>query len=138
VRVTELELLGADGRPTSALVAGDPATIRMHYRADEPVESAVFGLGFVHESGVSVAGPNSGTTIPQASLEPGEGHVDFAIPDLLFQPGAFEITTAIVHQGHVYDYLERAFDLRVRGSGMAEPGLVRLPGEWSIPASEHR
>jgi ABC-2 type transport system ATP-binding protein/lipopolysaccharide transport system ATP-binding protein len=138
VRVVDLELLGADGRATSALVAGEPATIRMHYRAEEPIESAVFGLGFVHESGVSVAGPNSGATVPDVSLEAGDGHVDFAIPDLLFQPGAFEITTAIVHQGHVYDYLERAFDLRVRGSGMAEPGLVRLPGDWTVPAAKPR
>jgi hypothetical protein len=46
----------------------------------------------------------------------------------------FEITTAVVHQGHVYDYRDRAFDLRVRGAGTDEPGLVRLPGSWSVSA----
>ena len=135
VQVTDVELLDGKGKVAKALVAGDPATVRMHYRVTEPVAEAVFGLGFVHESGVSVAGPNSGASLEIRDLEPGEGHVDFTVPDLLFQPGTFEITTAVVHQGHVYDYRDRAFDLRVRGAGTDEPGLVRLPGSWSVSAS---
>jgi hypothetical protein len=40
------------------------------------------------------------------------------------------VSTAIVHKGHVYDYADRAFDLRVRGADTGEPGLVRLAGTW--------
>ena len=139
IRVTDIELLDHKGKASPVLVAGEPATIRMHYEADRAVPEAVFGLGFVHESGVMVAGPNSGATLAPMAVAAGRGHVDFAIPTLLLQPGGYEISTAIVHQGHTFDYLERSFDLRVRGAGTDEPGLIRLPGSWSHPvASDHR
>ncbi len=135
-RVTTVELLDGAGKAGSVLVAGEPATVRVHYRAEVPLEEVEFGLGFVHESGITVAGPNSRRLAPTPSLAPGEGYVDFTIPNLLFQPGAYDITTAIVRQGHVYDYLERATDLRVRGAGTDEPGLIRLPGGWSRPTTD--
>jgi hypothetical protein len=95
----------------------------------------VFGLGFDHESGVTVAGPNSASGGSLAPSVVGEGYVDFTVSSLTMQPGTFEVTTAIVHKGHVYDYFERAFDLHVRGAGTGEPGLVRLPGSWSATPS---
>jgi lipopolysaccharide transport system ATP-binding protein len=135
IRVIDLQLLDGSGNAHPVLIAGEPATIRMHYRADEPIPEAVFGLGFVHESGVTVAGPNSGASMPMTAVQRGEGYVDFHVSTLMFQPGAFEITTAIVHKGHVFDYAERAFDLKVRGAGTDEPGLVRMTGEWSTSTS---
>jgi ABC-2 type transport system ATP-binding protein/lipopolysaccharide transport system ATP-binding protein len=131
VRITRLEYLDQTGEACSILISGEPATFRMHYDADAPVADPVFGLGFVHESGVTVAGPNSAAGGPLASSISGKGYVDFFVPSLTLQAGSFEVTTAIVHQGHVYDYAERAFDLRVRGGGTGEPGLVRLTGSWS-------
>ena len=131
IRVTRLEYLDGSGTPTPVLVAGEPATFRMHYEAKESVPAAVFGLGFVHESGVFIAGPNSGTEGGPMPVERGVGHVDFKVSTLTFQPGAFEVTTAVVHSGHTFDYAERLFDLRVRGAGTGEPGLMRLVGQWS-------
>jgi ABC-2 type transport system ATP-binding protein/lipopolysaccharide transport system ATP-binding protein len=132
VRVTNLEYLDAGGEPTQVLIAGDPVTFRMHYDAKEDIVDPVFGLGFLHESGVNVAGPNSARTGGFEVLRRGSGHVDFHVPALPFQPGSFEVTTAVVHKGHVYDYAERAFSLKVRGGGTDEPGLVRLPGSWTL------
>lgn len=134
IRITRLEYLDAGGEARSVLVSGEPATFRLHYEASEPVAEPVFGLGFVHESGATVAGPNSGSSGPVASVIHGQGHVDFHVPVLTFQPGAFEVTTAVVHKGHLYDYADRAFELRVRGAGTDEPGLVRLAGTWSVSA----
>jgi ABC-2 type transport system ATP-binding protein/lipopolysaccharide transport system ATP-binding protein len=138
VRVGHIEYLDAAGQPLQVLVAGEPVTFRIHYEAHQPVEDPVFGLGFVHESGVTVAGPNSASSVALPSLRPGVGHVDFQVPVLSFQPGSFEVTTAIVHKGHVYDYAERAFQLKVRGGGTDEPGLVRLAGSWSVTAEPDR
>ncbi len=132
VRVTNLEFLDARGQASPVLVSGEPATFRLHYLAREAVAEPVFGLGFEHESGVTVAGPNSGATNLVNVVE-GAGFVDFHIPSLTLQPATFEVTTAIVHRGHVYDYAERAFELRVRGGGTDEKGLVRLLGSWSAP-----
>jgi lipopolysaccharide transport system ATP-binding protein len=131
IRVVALECLDGSGTHSRVLVAGDPVTFRMHYEAHEEIAAPVFGLGFVHESGVNTAGPNSGGEGTLPDLPPGRGYVDFHVASLPFQPGSFEVTTAIVQKGHVYDYAERAFDLRIRGGGTDEPGLVRLAGEWS-------
>jgi ABC-2 type transport system ATP-binding protein/lipopolysaccharide transport system ATP-binding protein len=135
VRVTMLEYLDASGRQSPVLLSGQDATFRIHYEASTPVAEPVFGLGFVHESGVTVAGPNSGASGTLPRTISGKGYVDFRVPSLTLQPGSFEVTTAIVHKGHVYDYAERAFDLRVRGGGTDEPGLVRLAGSWDASES---
>ena len=82
------------------------------------MDEVVFGLGFVHESGVTVAGPNSGAAGQcRAGDTAGEGYVDFRCPALMLQPGVYEVSAAAVSsKGHVYDYVDRAFELRVRGT----------------------
>ena len=132
VRITSLEYLDSSGDPAGVLLAGQACTFRMHFVAREPVARAVFGLGFLHESGVNVAGPNSGRVGPW-SLETGEGYVDFAVEELLLQPAGYRISTAIVDRGHSFDYADAEFELHVRGRGDQEPGLTRMPGTWREP-----
>ncbi len=132
VRITSLEYLDAEGSPSPILLAGAACVVRMHFEARSPVSRAIFGLGFQHESGANVAGPNSGRLGP-FSLEPGKGYVDFVIEELLLQQGSYQVTTAIVDRGHNYDYADREFDLHVRGQGSQEPGLTRMPGTWKEP-----
>jgi lipopolysaccharide transport system ATP-binding protein len=134
VRIASLEYLDGEGNPGPVLLAGAPCTIRMHYRAHSPVDRAIFGLGFLHESGANVSGPNSGR-VGAYPVEPGYGYVDFVIEELLLQPGGYQVSTAIVDRGHMYDYADREFDLRVRGRGDQEPGLTKMPGLWMPPVS---
>src|ERR1035437_3238262 len=132
VRITSLEFLDGDGKPSPVLLAGAPCTIRMHFLAHEPISHVIFGIGFLHESGANVAGPNSDRHGPW-SLTPGVGYVDFVVDELLLQPATYRVSTAIVDRGHTYDYADREFDLHVRGSGNQEPGLTRMPGTFSDP-----
>ena len=132
VRVTSLDYLDGEGNQSTVLLAGAKCTIRVHFKASSPVNRAVFGLGFQHESGANVAGPNSGRA-GSFAVELGSGYVDFAVEELLLQPGTYQVTTAIVERGHTYDYADRAFDLHVRGQGREEPGLTRMPGTWTAP-----
>ena len=131
-RITRVEFLDGDGKPAPLLLTGAPCTIRLHFRAVLDVGRAIFGIGFLHESGVNVSGPNSGMVGPWA-LRAGEGYVDFEIHDLLLSPATYEVSTAIVDRGHMFDYADRAFILRVRGQGDEEPGLTRMPGTWRAP-----
>jgi ABC-2 type transport system ATP-binding protein/lipopolysaccharide transport system ATP-binding protein len=132
VIITGVEYLDASGAVTSMVVAGDPCVVRLHYSAQDDVPEAVFGLGFHHESGLVVSGPNSGRSGP-VPVHSGTGYVDFRVDDLLLQPSTYDVSTAIVDKGHTYDYLDRAFTLRVRGSGNEEPGMTRMVGRWSRP-----
>jgi lipopolysaccharide transport system ATP-binding protein len=132
VRVTGIEFLDASGRPGSAITTGEPCTVRMHYHAQAAIPEATFGLGFVHESGVTVAGPNSTQRGKPFTLARGEGYVDFYSQSAPLQPGTFSVSTAIVDHGHMYDYLDRRYELRVRShTASTEGGLARWVGAWS-------
>ena len=135
VRVRRVEFLDGGGRPSPVLIAGSRCIFRLHYTAEETVAQAVFGLGFLHESGANVAGPNSGRAgsrpVPQ-----GDGYVDFAVEELLLQPATYQVSTAIVDRGHTYDYADREWDLHVRATGEQEPGLTRMPGTWVGPVPD--
>jgi lipopolysaccharide transport system ATP-binding protein len=134
VRITAVEFLDRDGVASPVLLTGDPCTVRLHYRADAPVDRAVFGIGFLHESGANVSGPNSGRVGPW-SISVGEGVVDYVVPELLLGPATYQVSTAIVDRGHMFDYADRLFDVRVRGQGDEEPGLARMPGTWVPPVT---
>ena len=135
VRIKTVEFLDGAGRPSPVLIAGSPCVIRLHYNADVMIDQAVFGIGFLHESGANVAGPNSGRT-GSRPVPKGKGHVDFVVDELLLQPATYQVSTAIVDRGHMYDYADREFDLHVRATGEQEPGLMRMPGAWIGPVPD--
>jgi ABC-2 type transport system ATP-binding protein/lipopolysaccharide transport system ATP-binding protein len=132
IRVTNVEYLDRDGRPTPFLATGRPCTVRLSYQATTSLPSVTFGLGFTTESGVQVAGPNSGYGEAAFAVQQGAGHVDFTMDALSLQPGEFLVTTAVVDKGHAYDYLDRAFVLKIRADDVTEPGLVKLAGRWAL------
>jgi lipopolysaccharide transport system ATP-binding protein len=59
VRVTKLEFLDGDGVDRGFLATSETGLVRMHYQATKDLPSVTFGLGFTHESGVNIAGPNT-------------------------------------------------------------------------------
>jgi lipopolysaccharide transport system ATP-binding protein len=132
IRITSVDFLDADGNSGPALITGTPCTMRLHYLASESVSHAVFGIGFVHESGVNVSGPNSGR-VGSWSVERGVGYVDFVVDELLLSAASYRVSAAIVDRGHTYDFADREFDLHVRGRGYDEPGLTRMLGTWKEP-----
>lgn len=135
VSVTSLDLLDADGAPLPFLTTGAPCTIRIGYRAQQDLPSVTFGLMVTSQGGIQLAGPNSGHGDAAFAVQAGEGHVSFHIPSLTLQSGEFAVTTSAVDKGHTYDYLDRAFTLRVRTDDATEPGLVKIPGTWSVTAA---
>jgi ABC-2 type transport system ATP-binding protein/lipopolysaccharide transport system ATP-binding protein len=139
ITISKVEFLDATGAPTPVGSTGDPLTIRMHYEVHDPVTEPVFGLAFYHESGTHVSGPNSREGAVVTGTPTGEGYVDFRMDRLLLQPGAYVVSAAVVDttMAHVYDYRDQAFALHVQpGRRAAGPGLVSLPGSWSMKTVE--
>ena len=132
VRVTGVTYLDDAGTERPFLSSGRPATVRIAYEAATDLPSVTFGLAFVHESGIQAAGPNSGYGPAAFAVPAGAGTVDFTVDSLLLQPGEFLLTVAAVDKGHMYDYIDRAFVLKVRAEDVVtEPGLVHMPGHWT-------
>jgi lipopolysaccharide transport system ATP-binding protein len=132
IRVTGVQYLDEHGVERKFLSTGRPCTVRIAYEATSDVPAVTFGLAFVHESGVQAAGPNSGYGPDTYAVPAGTGAVDYSLESLPLQPGEFLLTVAAVDKGHMYDYIDRAFVLKVRAEDVVtEPGLVRMPGRWT-------
>jgi lipopolysaccharide transport system ATP-binding protein len=132
VRIASVEFLDGDGQSGSVLVAGGRCTMRLHFVAKQAVERAVFGIGFWHESGVYIAGPNS-SRVGSWPVQRGSGYVDFTVDDLLLSPASYRVSAAVVDRGHIYDLVDHEWDVHVRGHGDEEPGLTRMLGTWKPP-----
>ncbi|SSC24652.1 ABC transporter with Wzt domain, partial [Klenkia terrae] len=131
VRVTGVRYLDADGGERKFLSTGRACTVRIDYEATSDLSDVTFGLAFVHESGVQAAGPNSGYGPDAFPVPAGRGSVDYSLDTLPLQPGEYLLSVAAVDKGHMYDYVDRAFVLKVRADDVVtEPGLVRMPGTW--------
>ena len=132
VRMTHVEILGADGARVPFAKPGEPCTVRIHLRAREAVRNVEVGLAIIHESGMMLAGPNSGQENRAYDFDTGEAFVDFHLDRLPVQPGTFSISTALITKGHTYDYSDREVDFIVRAEhAVTEPGLARIIGRWS-------
>jgi ABC-2 type transport system ATP-binding protein/lipopolysaccharide transport system ATP-binding protein len=136
VRMTGVELLGPGGAPIHIVNPGEPCTLRIHVQAREAVRAVEVGLAFIHETGVTVAGPNSGQENRTYDFPVGAGFVDFHLDALPIQPGTFAVSTSLITKGHTYDYSDREVPFVVRAEhAVTEPGLVRVVGRWSPAAS---
>ena len=142
--MTGIQFLDGDGVERKFLSSSRPGTVRIAYEAAEDLPSVTFGLAFIHESGAQVAGPNSGYGERTYAVPAGRGTVDYTLDSLPLQAGEFLLSVAAVDKGHTYDYVDRAFVLKVRAEDViTEPGLVRMPGRWvhrqaaDAPALEH-
>ncbi|MGH8898385.1 MAG: ABC transporter ATP-binding protein [Egibacteraceae bacterium] len=141
VRVSTVEFVDPDGRTCPVGVSGQPLVVRVHYTVHEPIEDAVFGLAFHHESGAHIAGPNSQTGGVEVGRLDGDGHIDYCLDSLPFTHGVYFVTAALVDTTlrHVYDYRDRAFELRVQpGPGPEASGMVLLDGRWRLVKAQRR
>ncbi len=138
VRVTDFELVDERGVVVPAAHAGDPITLRIRYRATEPITEAVFGIGLHHELGAHLSGPNSRFSNLQTGTIFGDGYVDYHLARVPLMPGTYRITTAIFDRSvmHPYDVRDEEWTLHVQpGSSPERYGLIELGGTWSPPVS---
>jgi ABC-2 type transport system ATP-binding protein len=132
--IERVELLGRDQMGTAHVFTGDDVTIRLYYRAFEPISRPVFGVGIHTIGGVHVTGPN--TREAQLAIEKidGSGYVDLHVSRLLLLPGTYDISASLVDNEilHTFDFRQRATRFDV---GPGEPhesfgGVTSLGGEW--------
>jgi len=131
--ITAIELLGPSGQARGTVRTGERCTVRVHYKAPEPVRRATVGLVVERVDGIIVAAPTTRDTSQVAETLEGEGYVDYVIDALPLLPGTYDIGASL------FDLeLSRSFDQRTRilrvdvapGHPMEFDGLVTLQGRW--------
>jgi lipopolysaccharide transport system ATP-binding protein len=133
--IDEVELLDGEGRPVTTLRSGDPARLRIHYRADDAVTDALFGVGIRHETGLLLA--RSVMRPGAQQVFKGDGYVDCAIDRLALGAGEFRVDVD-VHDSHRmvrYDHREDAALLHVHAGDELLEGIVDLQPRWSGPVA---
>lgn len=134
-RVEGVELLDSSGAKVTKVRSGDPATIRIHYEMDEPIERPVFGVAIHTLGGTHVTGPtNRDANCVPGKLD-GAGYVDLAFDCLRLLPNTYNVTISLTdfHLAHPYDVRQQVlrFDVE-RGPIQESDGLVSLGGSWRI------
>jgi ABC-2 type transport system ATP-binding protein len=117
--IEKVELLNAKGKPTKKVKTGDAVSVRLHYRAHEPIPRPNFGVMINTREGLLVSGPNT----REAGLVPekitGPGVIELKIPRLLLLPGTYDLSGSLCDYAvlHVFDFHQNAVRFDV------EPGL---------------
>lgn len=135
VRFSDVSILDADGNRTMFAATGDDLIVRMDFDVTERIDSLKFGISFRHEAGQLI----SLTTTEADGLPIGavseSGTVTFLVPGLPLYNGQYLLSFyAVTESGdHVYDEIERAFKLTVRGTlPRGKEGIVELGGNWTM------
>ncbi len=135
-RIEQVELLGADGHPTTSVRTGDDVVVRLHYAAHERIQSPVFGLAVFNLNGAHVTGPNTkdaGLVIP--CIE-GRGAVDVSFRDLPLLPGTYQLSASLYDSAILspfdFRHLALRFDVGLGHPREVHGGLVTLRGQWQV------
>ncbi len=138
VRISEVEFYGEERKARKIFLTNEPLIIRMHYKANGPIEQPLFGLSIHHvESGAHLAGPNNSLNQFVIKQIMGDGVVEYCIPHLPFLPGDYWVTTAIydTQEAHPYDVWHQCARFSVIPGGTQERyGFLALEGTWAHEA----
>ena len=133
IQVTSTELL-VSGVPVDRFRSGDDVTVRMHYRATEPVPKPVFAVSIASLTGATVTAPSSRDVGDVPDSIHGSGYVDVRFDKIPLVASRYVLHTEITGWGrqHVYDHLQNAqtFDV-IAGDTKETHGLVTMHPTWS-------
>jgi lipopolysaccharide transport system ATP-binding protein len=137
IRLTGVELIGANGRPTRVAGSGDALTIRVGFVANGPIVDPAFGFGLASEAGLVIVATNTVFHGVHTGTVDGRGHIDFLIPQLPLMPGTYLIDAAVTDASMLHTFDQRLEDVTLHvqpGTSVERAGLVDVGGSWVGPA----
>jgi ABC-2 type transport system ATP-binding protein len=132
--IERVELIDSEGRSTLRVRTGEPASLRFHYYAREPIRRPVLGFGLHRIDGAHATGVNSRESVVPEVVE-GRGHVDFLMPRMPLLPGSYDVTTSLMDEAnlHTYDFRTKVIRFDV---GLGQPreaeGVFAIDGTWKF------
>jgi ABC-2 type transport system ATP-binding protein len=137
VRMTAIETVDADGRPTDTIYCGDPIGLRIHYEADEPVPNPCVRVMFHTSIGFFVHGTNTYRQGLDVGTLMGRGVVELDYPSLPFLEGDYYLNVGIWPDEYAsfaartpYDAREYSVILHVHSRRPDGGGVVHVPNTW--------
>jgi ABC-type polysaccharide/polyol phosphate transport system ATPase subunit len=130
--ITDVQLVGEDGRPAHVFFSGERVEVRLTLRAGTPLTDFVIGIGIFNVEGVCAFGTNTNIEELKADRLEGEGHVTFTVDALDLVAGTYKVDAAL-HKldGYPYDYHRLLYSFRVK-SRTQDVGIYRPRHAWSF------
>ena len=143
IRYTRVEFRSPDGELQTVTRAGRPLVVRLHYRANKPIEHPAFGFRIITEMGTVVTDASTwlhGLDIPLVPV--GDGYIDLEIDAFNVMPGRYYLSLHLDScvESRLYDALEHAVHLDIEEApiyGQSQSrridsryGLVFFPQRW--------
>jgi ABC-type polysaccharide/polyol phosphate transport system ATPase subunit len=133
VEIVSLTFLNDKGQRTTMFQTGSPARAEVRFLAHEAVKDVVFELYFY-----SVYG-NLHTHIStevgnRIDLEPGNGIIEFYVPEMLFEVAAFNVEVSVKHRGsHHLEHINYKHGTMINvGRGVTVHGNYHMPHTWQV------
>jgi hypothetical protein len=133
-----VEFLDPSGEHTQVGHTNDALTVRVHWKANEPVDWPLVSFAVESEGGQHLAGTGMERSVKGVGPFEGTGTADYVIDRLPLAPGGYVINVAAHDQhGHaVLDRVDAAAKLFVRPGDRIVPGLLDLGGRWQPPLAD--
>jgi lipopolysaccharide transport system ATP-binding protein len=133
-----VEFLHPDGTVTKVGHTNDPITVRIHWKANEPVDWPLVSFAVESEGGQHLAGTGMERGIKGQGPFVGPGVTDYVVDRLPLAPGGYVVNVA-AHDQHGHTVLDRAdgaAKLFVRPGEKVVPGILDLGGTWQPPSPD--
>ena len=134
-RITGVAFVAENGDETTTIRSGEPATLRLEYQMDSPIDTPVFGFSISTVEGFQVTAPSSRDAGCVPEKLHGSGQVDINFDPVVLLPGSYDLTVSLhdYHCMHPYDVRQNVLRFDVdRGPLIENTGVVSLSPKWRI------
>jgi ABC-type polysaccharide/polyol phosphate transport system ATPase subunit len=132
IEITDVALHDQAGHPTFVFHSGDPVSIRLKVRAQQPTDDFVFGIGLFNADGVCCYGTNTFLEDMNPQRLTGEAEATFSIDSLDLVEGTYKLDVAVhKRDGYPYDYHRLLYTFRVK-SRTQDVGIYRPRHRWTF------
>lgn len=131
VEITGVNLLDASGKDKTVFNPSDPMIIRIAYRINNPKDTLTFGVS-ISSNGKIIWGTNSERDGVWFKSMAQEGSIEYAIKNLLLQPGKYSLSVAVrgITDEQMYDWHEGEYSFEIIPKSHLGRGTMFLEGTW--------
>ncbi len=130
--ITSVELFNGKRQPCYLYKTGDSLTIELVYKAYQPIEEPVFGIGIFRDDETYCYGTNTHIEKINIPRIDGEGKVKFCIDHLELTEGKYFLDIAIhTKDGLPFDYHTHGYSFEVM-SMIKDLGVYRPAHRWEF------
>ena len=136
--ITKSVFRDKDGKETTCLKRGEPFSIDIHYKVNEPGHENIFGIAFHCQNRDLIYGTNQRIDEVPTKLPSDEGIVTFHVENMDLLGGKYIFSVAIIDENEVpMDFYRNYCEFEVE-SDRSGIGIVNFDHSWEIRKSEEK